>query len=115
MTDEWPQVLTATRNGGTVLVYGALTGFDVIVNVGDLMFREKQLLGFWLASWLTAKPKEEQHKVVQASSVTRFPPWLAHQNNRRFCTVRTSPANYCTVRCILSHACSAELKRSALS
>ena len=72
-TDEWPQVLTATRNGGTVRVYGALVSFDAVINVGDVMFKEKQLLGFWLNSYLRAKSKEEQLKVVQVSFVTHFP------------------------------------------
>ena len=113
-TDEWPQVLMATRYGGTVRVYGALTSFDAIVNVSDLMFKEKQLLGFWLSSWLSAKPKEEQYKVVQVSFVTRFPALVYISINDRLFS-SGSPAKYCTVRCVFLHACSAELKRSAAS
>ena len=71
--DEWLQVLMAIRKGGNVRVYGALTSFDAIVNVSDLMFKEKQLLGFWLASWLAAKPREEQYKIIQVSSATHCP------------------------------------------
>lgn len=45
------QLLQALPRGAEVVVYGALAGNTVDVDVGELIFKQKQLTGFWLADW----------------------------------------------------------------
>lgn len=48
------QVLETMPSGSTVYVYGALSGGEVHVPAGALIFGDKQVRGFWLSHWLGA-------------------------------------------------------------
>ncbi|SEM90042.1 NADPH:quinone reductase [Stigmatella aurantiaca] len=47
------QLLQALPEGGTVVVYGALSGEESRVPVGELIFRRQKVEGFWLGTWLS--------------------------------------------------------------
>ncbi|EFJ44532.1 hypothetical protein VOLCADRAFT_106376 [Volvox carteri f. nagariensis] len=58
------KIAPAVREGGTIIVYGAMSGPNVDWNVGQCLFRGVALKGFWLVPWLAAKPAEEQRRVL---------------------------------------------------
>ena len=43
-------VAASVRDGGEVLVYGALAGFKLELGVADLLFRGVRVHGFWCAA-----------------------------------------------------------------
>ncbi|KAK9909308.1 hypothetical protein WJX75_000309 [Coccomyxa subellipsoidea] len=49
MTDT---VAASTREGGTVYVYGSMSGTTVTVGAGNFIFRTVHVTGFWLTKWL---------------------------------------------------------------
>jgi NADPH:quinone reductase-like Zn-dependent oxidoreductase len=50
------RLLHAMPRGGRVLVYGALSEAACAVHPGDLIFGDKAVEGFWLTTWLRARP-----------------------------------------------------------
>ncbi|CAL8467965.1 g7503 [Coccomyxa elongata] len=49
MTDT---VAASTREDGTVYVYGSLSGMTATVGVGNLIFRNVNVTGFWMVKWV---------------------------------------------------------------
>ena len=49
--------LACLARGGTMLVYGMLSGEPVPVNSGALLFKSQTVRGFWLVQWLRDKPQ----------------------------------------------------------
>jgi NADPH:quinone reductase-like Zn-dependent oxidoreductase len=45
--------------GGTVVSYSSATGQAATLPLGDLIFRELQLRGFWLINWIRNAPRAE--------------------------------------------------------
>lgn len=45
--------------GGTMLVYGLLSGERTPINTGEMIFKESTIRGFWLTRWFTRKPAGE--------------------------------------------------------
>jgi NADPH:quinone reductase-like Zn-dependent oxidoreductase len=45
--------------GGTMLVYGLLSGELTPVNTGEMIFKESTIRGFWLTRWFARKPADE--------------------------------------------------------
>jgi NADPH:quinone reductase-like Zn-dependent oxidoreductase len=56
-------LLSSVRNGGSVLVYGAMAGMTFSASVPDVLFKLKSVKGFWLGPWVQTKSKDEQHKL----------------------------------------------------
>lgn len=59
-------LLRAVRNGGSVVVYGGLAGEPAMAGVDQLVFRDKQVRGFWLSHWLTRTPVEKRMEAWNA-------------------------------------------------
>ena len=49
----------AVESGGTVVAYSAITGQPPALPLGDLIFRELSLHGFWVIRWLREAPRTE--------------------------------------------------------
>jgi NADPH:quinone reductase-like Zn-dependent oxidoreductase len=45
--------------GGTVVAYSSMTGASQVLGLGDLIYRELELRGFWLINWIRNAPREE--------------------------------------------------------
>lgn len=58
-------------NDSTVSVYGVLSGdpFAKDVEIKDLLFQNKTVRGFWLATWLKQKSPQEYRKATQEVAV----------------------------------------------
>ncbi len=61
---------TATRSlanavapGGTVVIYGILSGGKSDIDATDILFRDVSLRGFWLTAWFRTTPHEEKRKL----------------------------------------------------
>ena len=39
------------RNGGTAIIYGAMSGLSMAVSIPDVLFRGVNIRGFWLSPW----------------------------------------------------------------
>ena len=39
------------RNGGTAIIYGAMSGLTMTVAIPDVLFRGVDIRGFWLSPW----------------------------------------------------------------
>jgi NADPH:quinone reductase-like Zn-dependent oxidoreductase len=50
---------SAVESGGTVVAYSAVTGQAPALPIGDLLFRELSLHGFWIIKWLREAPRTE--------------------------------------------------------
>ena len=46
-----PQVVSSVRNGGTAIIYGAMSGLTMTVAIPDVLFRGVNIRGFWLSPW----------------------------------------------------------------
>jgi len=57
------QVLAALGRHGTLIVYGALSGDPLPVNVGGMIFRETVVRGFWLSLWAGSATPEQMNRV----------------------------------------------------
>ncbi|KAL4459109.1 hypothetical protein ABPG75_013974 [Micractinium tetrahymenae] len=62
--DITEKVVQATRNGGTVFIYGAMAAFSITVCIPDLLFRDVTLRGFWLNPYLL-KAGERRGKILE--------------------------------------------------
>ncbi|QYN24477.1 zinc-dependent alcohol dehydrogenase family protein [Amycolatopsis sp. DSM 110486] len=54
---------TALEFGGTVVAYSSATGAAAQLPLGDLIYRELNLRGFWLINWIRTAPREEIQRV----------------------------------------------------
>ena len=59
------QVLPCLRNGGTMLVYGALSLEDMPINAGLLIFKGIAVKGFWLTTWMREATPEARREVAE--------------------------------------------------
>ncbi|RYC68617.1 MULTISPECIES: zinc-dependent alcohol dehydrogenase family protein [Spirosoma] len=59
------QALTCLGKGGTMLVYGLLSGQDPAVNIGLMIFRELTIKGFWLTDWMRRVDSATRQDVAQ--------------------------------------------------
>ncbi|MFF4600847.1 zinc-dependent alcohol dehydrogenase family protein [Amycolatopsis sp. NPDC001319] len=53
----------ALESGGTVAAYSSATGTAAQLPLGDLIYRELNLRGFWLINWIRSSPREEIQRV----------------------------------------------------
>lgn len=60
--DVFSAVGSSVRAGGTVLIYGAMSGLNATFSIIDPLFRKVTLKGFWLADWFHSRPREEVNK-----------------------------------------------------
>lgn len=59
------QVLPCLRNGGTMLVYGALSLEDMPINAGLLIFKGISVKGFWLTTYMREATPEARREVAE--------------------------------------------------
>ncbi|GFR51560.1 hypothetical protein Agub_g13980 [Astrephomene gubernaculifera] len=57
-------VAPSVRQGGSIIVYGAMSEPGVEWHVGQALFRMVALKGFWLVPWLDAQPIEAQREMI---------------------------------------------------
>lgn len=55
---------SAVRPGGTVIIYGAMSGLSTTISIPDPLFRGVVLRGFWLIPYMASKTKEAQKEVI---------------------------------------------------
>ena len=58
--------LQCVRPGGTMLVYGLLSGEPIPLHSGEMLFRGLTVSGFWLSHWFQATPPGEIVEAVTA-------------------------------------------------
>ncbi|CAI6012961.1 unnamed protein product [Closterium sp. NIES-65] len=58
-------VLSSVRPGGTVLLFGGASGATFSASIGDFIFRDVTLKGFWLGPFLKALSHEQRQAVVK--------------------------------------------------
>lgn len=64
------QVISCLTRGGTMLIYGLMSGSSIPMNSGLMIFRTLNVKGFWVADWLrSAKPEVRQQVVETISSM----------------------------------------------
>lgn len=59
------EALKCLGKGGTMLVYGVLSGQDPTFPVGLMIFRELAVRGFWLSDWMRRVNSETRQDVAQ--------------------------------------------------
>jgi NADPH:quinone reductase-like Zn-dependent oxidoreductase len=59
------QLGAATRDGGSVWLYGLMEGLTFTGSAVDSLFRDVAYRGFWFFPWLESKSPQEQKAVVQ--------------------------------------------------
>jgi NADPH:quinone reductase-like Zn-dependent oxidoreductase len=47
------------KSGGTVVAYSAITARPPVIGLGDLIYREIDIAGWWLVNWLRSAPRSE--------------------------------------------------------
>jgi NADPH:quinone reductase-like Zn-dependent oxidoreductase len=52
-------VVQSLKFGGTAVAYSSMTGAPQVVGLGDLIYRQLELKGFWLVNWLRDASREE--------------------------------------------------------
>ncbi len=55
----------AVGPGGTVVIYGILSGGKSDVDTTDILFRDVRLRGFWLTQWFRQTPHEEKRQLYE--------------------------------------------------
>ncbi len=63
--DTAAQLLPCLRVGGTMLVYGALSLADMPISAGLLIFKNLNLKGFWLTTWMRDAAPETRQEVAR--------------------------------------------------
>jgi NADPH:quinone reductase-like Zn-dependent oxidoreductase len=53
------EVVQSLKAGGTAVAYSSVTGASQVIGLGDLIYREINLAGWWLVNWLANTPREE--------------------------------------------------------
>lgn len=53
--DLTAKILKNMPNGSTAYIYGSLENDKFLINPGDLMFKMKQIKGFWVSFWIKSK------------------------------------------------------------
>lgn len=62
---EWTATVTScVRNGGTVFVYGAMSGLQFTGSIVDLTFRDVALRGFWITPFISTRGVEYCHRLA---------------------------------------------------
>lgn len=59
------EVLPCLRQGGTMLVYGALSLEEMPINAGLLIFKTITIRGFWLTTWMRDAFADARHDVAE--------------------------------------------------
>jgi NADPH:quinone reductase-like Zn-dependent oxidoreductase len=59
------EVLPCLRNGGTMLVYGALSLEAMPIDAGLMIFKGLSIKGFWLTAWMSEASPEARREVAQ--------------------------------------------------
>jgi NADPH:quinone reductase-like Zn-dependent oxidoreductase len=73
----------AVRDGGAVLVYGALAGLEFTGSVVHTLFRGVRIHGYWVTPRLAAKPPAARRAVVaEALSLMRTGVFAPHSGRR---------------------------------
>jgi len=57
--DVVTDLATVLRPGGTVVAYSSVTGEPQVIGLGDLIYKEATLTGFWLINWVRSAPRTE--------------------------------------------------------
>ena len=57
--DATALLASAVANGGTVVVYGLLSGMDSRLGARDLVFRDVRVQGFWLSHWFASADPDD--------------------------------------------------------
>lgn len=55
----------AVSPGGTVVIYGILSGEKSDLDATDILFRDVSLRGFWLTVWFRDTPQDEKQKLYE--------------------------------------------------
>jgi trans-2-enoyl-CoA reductase len=55
----------AVGAGGTVVIYGILSGGTSEIDATDILFRNVRLRGFWLTVWFRTTPHDEKRKLYE--------------------------------------------------
>ncbi|CAI7801871.1 unnamed protein product [Closterium sp. NIES-54] len=58
-------VLSSVRPGGTVLLFGGASGATFSASIGDFIFRDVTLKGFWVGPYLKSLSHEQRQAVVK--------------------------------------------------
>jgi len=58
------QVTSSVRDGGLVLLYGAMAGLEYKGNVVDALFRGVRVHGFWVTQWANAAGLARTHELA---------------------------------------------------
>lgn len=59
------RLLPCLRNGGKMIVYGALSLESMPINVGVLIFKEIAIQGFWLSTWMRRADPAHKKEVME--------------------------------------------------
>jgi NADPH:quinone reductase-like Zn-dependent oxidoreductase len=59
------QLANAVAPGGTVVIYGILSGGRSELNATDVLFRDVSIRGFWLTAWFRTTPHADKRKLYQ--------------------------------------------------
>jgi trans-2-enoyl-CoA reductase len=63
--DSTRLLANCVAEGGTVVIYGILSGDRSGIDATDFLFRNVRLRGFWLTVWFKATPHQEKKKVYE--------------------------------------------------
>ncbi|KAG2423820.1 hypothetical protein HXX76_014980 [Chlamydomonas incerta] len=55
----------AVRDGGVIIMYGAMNGIELKWNVVDPLFRGVSMKGFWVWPWMNARSAEERRTIME--------------------------------------------------
>lgn len=53
------ELAQSLKSGGTVVVYSSATGASQALGIGDVIYREIQLKGWWILNWIHNTPRAE--------------------------------------------------------
>jgi NADPH:quinone reductase-like Zn-dependent oxidoreductase len=53
------ELAQSLKFGGTIVAYSAATGAPQAIGIGDLIYRELELKGWWIVNWLRNTPRAE--------------------------------------------------------
>ena len=53
------ELAQSLKSGGTIVAYSSVTGAPPVIDIGDLVFRELDIVGWWLVNWLRSASRDE--------------------------------------------------------
>jgi mitochondrial enoyl-[acyl-carrier protein] reductase / trans-2-enoyl-CoA reductase len=62
--DLFAQITASVRPGGTVIIYGAMSGLTATFDIPSVLFRGVSIRGFWLIPYVDSLAKEEREKCM---------------------------------------------------